>query len=109
MPWKLPSLKAPQQYAWSGGSSRKWRKARAAQLEGQPLCQDCRLEQRIKPATDVHHVLDISKGGNRWDPANMLSLCRYHHQRRHHARPKIAIGPDGIPLPGQDHPWSDKE
>jgi 5-methylcytosine-specific restriction endonuclease McrA len=112
MPWRPPRLNntAAPSYAWSGGSTRKWRKARAAQLERSPLCHDCRLEGRLEAAVDVHHIVEVSKGGNRWDPANMLSLCRYHHQQRHGAKPKIRFDPrTGLPLPNQDHPWSDKE
>ena len=63
----------------------------------------------MEPAVDVHHVVEVSKGGNRWDPANMLSLCRYHHHQRHGVKPKIRFGPDGLPLPNQDHPWSKQE
>jgi hypothetical protein len=51
----------------------------------------------------VHHIQPLGQGGNRYDPANMLSLCAYHHGLRHNARPR-GCAADGTPTdPG--HPW----
>jgi hypothetical protein len=58
-----------------GGYDHAWQKARAAQLLRQPRCR-CGA-----PATQVHHVRQLAKGGSRLDPANLQSLCtRCHHK-----------------------------
>ena len=49
---------------------------RAAKLRHDPLCQHdgCR-----RPAVEVDHVQSLSQGGDRWDRANLASLCHEHH------------------------------
>jgi 5-methylcytosine-specific restriction protein A len=90
--------------AWEGGSTRKWRKARAGQLDDEPLCADCAAIGRVTAATHVHHPHELAKGGDRFDSENMASLCESHHQQRHGARPKGADA-RGFPT-SPDHPWN---
>jgi 5-methylcytosine-specific restriction endonuclease McrA len=110
MPWKPPTLKAPQRYGWAKGSDRRWRKLRARKLADEPRCQPCLAKGVVMMATEVHHFLPISEGGAKYDYANLQSVCRACGDEAHGAKPKIRINPcTGLPLPGQDHPWSDKE
>lgn len=37
---------------------------------------------RCRGALDVHHVVPISRGGTNVDH-NLVTLCRYHHSRKH--------------------------
>lgn len=60
---------------WQGGSTRAWRKARAAQLAAEPVCQAC--SRRL--ATTVDHITPLSQGGDFLDPANHQSLCQSCH------------------------------
>jgi len=65
---------------WEGsrnpGSTARWRKLRAAKLRASPICETpgCRLL-----ATEVDHVVPLSIGGDRYDFANLASLCHGHH------------------------------
>jgi 5-methylcytosine-specific restriction endonuclease McrA len=44
----------------------------------------CRIPGCIERSTEAHHIVFRSKSkARRWDPANLVSLCREHHQLRH--------------------------
>ncbi|WP_280301958.1 HNH endonuclease signature motif containing protein [Nocardia neocaledoniensis] len=59
------------------GSTRRWRRVRAAKLAADPVCErpGCR-----RLAVEVDHIIRVSRGGDRYDPANLQSLCHEHHQ-----------------------------
>lgn len=59
-----------------------WQKVRARQLKKEPLCRDCLETGRVTEAIDVHHIVALSKGGPRLDPANLMSLCKPCHSVR---------------------------
>jgi 5-methylcytosine-specific restriction endonuclease McrA len=110
MPWKLPALKAPKLYGWAKGSDRRWRKLRARKLADEPRCEPCLGKGLVTMATEVHHRMPISEGGGKYDWDNLESVCGDCQDEAHGAKPKIRFDPrTGLPLPGQDHPWSDKE
>lgn len=68
-----------------GGSTRRYRKARAQVLREQPLCVRCLERGRVREAEETHHIIPRSEGGP--DTAdNLLPLCRECHQREHAAR-----------------------
>lgn len=67
------------------GYDQQWRKVRKVILAGEPLCRQCELEGRVTIATDVDHIVELSKGGEKCDPANLRPLCRACHRRRHAA------------------------
>ena len=51
-----------------------------------------------------------SQGGGKYDWNHLESVCGDCQAEAHGARPKIRIDArTGLPLPGQDHPWSDRE
>jgi hypothetical protein len=51
--------------------------------------------------------LPIGQGGGKYDWNNLESVCGECQDEAHRARPKVRIDPrTGLPLPGQDHPWS---
>jgi 5-methylcytosine-specific restriction endonuclease McrA len=105
-----PTLKAPGRYGWPQGSDRRWRKLRARKLTDEPRCERCLVGGKLAQATEVHHRKPISAGGGKYDWANLESVCGDCQDEAHGARPKIRIDPGtGLPLPGQDHPWSDRE
>lgn len=62
---------------------RRWRKLRAAHLDGQPLCQRCAAKGLTVAATIVHHVHAIADGGDPWDPGNLESICLDCHNLEH--------------------------
>ena len=80
----------------------RWRRLRKAQLRLEPLCCKCRDEGRLTAAAVVDHIRPHR--GNPalfWDPDNLQSLCRPHHdatkQREERGRVQVRIGTDGWP------------
>jgi len=57
-----------------------WKKIRDRQIREYPLCFVCEENGRITPATEVHHILPLSKGGTH-DRENLMSLCTSCHSR----------------------------
>lgn len=69
---------------WAGGSTRRWRRLRAAKLATDPLCQwpDC-----VQLADEVDHITPLhlfpegpQREAARYDWANLRSLCVPHHR-----------------------------
>ena len=59
--------------------SSRWTRFRATHLQAHPMCNDCGAV-----ASEVHHVVPRSVDPSRtYDWANLMSLCRLCHQRRH--------------------------
>lgn len=65
------------------GYNGAWRRARAAFLMDHPLCEECRREGRLTPATVVDHITPHK--GNRelfWNEKNWQALCKSCHDRK---------------------------
>ena len=45
-----------------------------------PLCEECKKNGRLTPATEVHHILPINHGGTH-EEANLMALCKPCHSR----------------------------
>jgi 5-methylcytosine-specific restriction protein A len=60
--------------AWGAGSTRRWRTVRAQVLADEPKCRWCG-----RPAAEVDHIVPLSRGGSRWDRANLQPLCSHCH------------------------------
>ncbi len=59
-------------------NSKRWKMQARAVLFDEPLCQwPC--EEGHALATEVDHIVPISKGGERWSRSNLQSLCHAHH------------------------------
>ena len=63
------------------GNDRAWQQARANQLHDHPWCQWTEEPCR-RLATDVDHVIPLAEGGDRYDPINLQSLCKQHHDTK---------------------------
>ncbi|WP_084211107.1 HNH endonuclease signature motif containing protein [Pseudonocardia acaciae] len=63
--------------AWINGSTRRWRRLRAAKLADQPLCEQCGAL-----AHEVDHITSLGEGGDRYDWTNLQSLCTPCHQAK---------------------------
>ena len=58
----------------------RWRRLRLHYLAEHPLCVMCTADGRIKPATELDHI--IKHDGDPalfWDVNNLQGLCRDHH------------------------------
>jgi len=63
-------------------NSRKWRKARKAYLDANPLCVNCQAIDVVCVANVVDHIVPINKGGEKFDESNFQSLCSSCHNRK---------------------------
>lgn len=61
--------------------TRRWQKLRLLYLRANPLCVDCTKQNKIVPATEVHHVVPIAKGGTD-EECNLQALCKPCHSRK---------------------------
>ena len=55
--------------------SPRWRNTRAAVLRDNPLCARCQSKGLLQPARVVDHIVPVKVGGERYDRANLQSLC----------------------------------
>lgn len=67
-----------------------WRNLRRAHLMEHPLCEECLASGRIRTATQVHHIKEISRANSilemqdiGFNPNNLQSLCDECHQKKH--------------------------
>jgi len=61
-----------------------WQKSRDRKIKGTPLCEFCRAEGRLVPATLVHHIQALEFDGEQLNQDNLMSLCgEYHHRKIH--------------------------
>lgn len=71
---------------------------RARVLRANPLCVHCDLRGRVEPATEVDHIVALSKGGTN-AYSNLQGLCQACHVdktvRDAGGRRKPVIGLDG--------------
>lgn len=68
----------------------EWVRLRRAKLTDSPLCERCRSEGRITPATEVHHITPVETAPTRrdkerlaYDPHNLQALCHACHVLTH--------------------------
>jgi len=59
-----------------------WRRIRARYVKAHPICERCEQEGRLTPASEVHHLRELSDGGTH-DFSNLQSLCKGHHSSLH--------------------------
>lgn len=85
-----PQNDTPNQWARECYNTSRWRKLRESQLMEHPLCEECMKSGKVTPATEVHHIQEISQAGSRleamdiaFDSNNLMSLCEECHQRIH--------------------------
>ena len=71
-------------------NTQQWKKLRLAYLMEHPLCEQCLEKGIVTPATQVHHIWEISNGKNieemkgiAYDPKNLQSLCETCHRQEH--------------------------
>jgi 5-methylcytosine-specific restriction enzyme A len=69
----------------SRGYDADWHRLRKSHLQVEPLCRFCLERNRFIAAADVDHIdpFDGLADPRRLDPANLRSLCRSCHRKRH--------------------------
>lgn len=76
-------------------------------LRAHPLCAECERQGRLAAATELDHVVPLSKGGTH-DDANLQGLCRECHATKSRAERGLApkgCDASGIPL-DPNHHWN---
>ena len=65
------------------GYDAEWRRLRAIHLRDNPYCVTCERMGKLEKAVDVDHIIP-HKGDDalRLDPANLQSLCKWHHRSK---------------------------
>src|SRR2546422_162407 len=61
--------------------TRAWRRLSRYERARQPLCQDCLAEGKTTVATDPHHLVRRSEGGQLLTD-QLAMLCSHHHGQR---------------------------
>lgn len=71
-------------------NTRRWHELRRSVLTSHPLCERCRQEDYIAPATEVHHRRPVEYGINydekrrlMYDPDNLMAVCHNCHVKIH--------------------------
>ena len=68
------------------GYDARWQAVRMTYLMHHPICERCRTDGRIAPATLVHHIKELGDGGARLDARNLMALCQPCHEEIHGPR-----------------------
>lgn len=80
---------------------RAGQRIRAQWLSEHPLCEHCERKGRVTAATEVDHIVPLSKGGED-DDSNRQSLCAECHKAKTAQdmghRERVTIGADGMPI-----------
>ncbi|RUW55077.1 HNH endonuclease [Mesorhizobium sp. M1A.F.Ca.ET.072.01.1.1] len=81
----------------------RWLRLRERQLAAQPLCGMCLLIEDVTAADTVDHVKPHrGDAALFYDPSNLQSLCKYHHdsvkQRLERGSKIVMYGLDGYPI-----------
>lgn len=65
--------------------SAAWKRVRSRVLRRDHyMCVDCRRYGRMVEAVEVHHIEHLEDAPERaLDPANLISLCKACHRKRH--------------------------
>lgn len=53
---------------------RTWKRIRDLYIAAHPLCEQCQKQSKTTPATEIHHIKPISRGGSN-DFSNLMALC----------------------------------
>lgn len=61
---------------------RTWKRIRDRYIKQHPNCEICLTKMKCTPATEVHHIVPISRGGQHLD-CNLLALCHKCHTEIH--------------------------
>lgn len=87
---------------------RKLQRIREAHFSQNPLCVNCKAQGRVRPATQLDHIVALTNGGTDTED-NRQGLCLDCHEAKTRRDlgygPSSACGVDGRPL-DPSHPWN---
>ncbi len=62
-------------------NTRRWQKVRMMYLRNYPLCVECGKQNKINPASEVHHIVPVTHGGEDTE-TNLEPLCKSCHSKK---------------------------
>lgn len=60
----------------------KWKRIRNSYIAQHPNCELCLSKMIATPATEVHHIVPLCRGGDS-KPYNLMALCTECHRNIH--------------------------
>jgi 5-methylcytosine-specific restriction protein A len=63
-------------------NSKQWRATRNYYIQMNPLCEECKRQEKITSGYCVDHIIQISRGGHKTDNSNLQTLCRECHDKK---------------------------
>jgi 5-methylcytosine-specific restriction enzyme A len=61
------------------GYDARWQRFRMWYLHEYPLCVECEKQDRVTGASEVHHIKALADGGEQYEEANLMGLCKPCH------------------------------
>ena len=61
---------------------KRWRKLSELIRTNEPLCRECKKDNRTVLAKCVDHIIPIEQGGNMYDENNLQPLCWSCHSKK---------------------------
>lgn len=65
----------------------KWRRFRPWYLNRHPMCEASMGCNQL--ATEIHHIVRLEDGGEKYDEANLQALCKPHHSSKRGAGGRV--------------------
>lgn len=83
-PWHEPKRKAFARKTDNSKfyNSRAWRNFRKSRLLEEPLCRECKRNNKITEATVLDHIKRIEDGGEKLSKQNTQPLCKSCHNSK---------------------------
>ena len=64
------------------GYDEAWLRLRRVVLSREPLCRECGKQGKVVPATEVDHIVSMTRGGARLDTDNLQPMCKSCHSKK---------------------------
>lgn len=85
MPWRIRPHRPPKPIGWTHATTANQRGydyahqlARATVLRNNPWCAMCGRAR----ATELDHIVPLSRGGSRLNPSNLRGVCSACHKKK---------------------------
>jgi len=63
------------------GYDARWNRVSRLYRRSHPICEYCEKNGIVTPAEEVHHIVPVKEGGDKYSFANLMSLCRMCHNQ----------------------------
>lgn len=63
-------------------NSTSWRKISTNYRKDQPLCEVSKSKGLTVEASEVDHIIPVEQGGAKYDPSNLMAMCKSVHMKK---------------------------